>query len=599
MSFKNLPKFFVRITFFFVFFFSINTSSQEQKNDLLEQYSYEVLDSLYANDFYQDISKSQKIAQAHLQKAQKEQNFKAQGVALLRLAVTENRQDRFENAHRYIDEAILLAKEKIKDSNIISQFLIYKGNIYYTAVDYENAILTYVKAYEFQKGNETSQLSLDITHNIANLKSTIGDEQEAKRIYIKNYDIYRDIEENNPETLAPFSYVSTLIALSDTYIDEAIDTEDFGLKNKLLDTATYYNNIGFEKSKKYDDVEGFNYFLVRKGMISYEKKNYQEALNEFNLALKGAKEIELTSTLTSIYFYLAKCNQQLSKLDTSILYYQKIDSVSNTETEPSIYLPETYLALVNLYIKKSDSDNALKYHDLFAKIDKAANEKTIEVYKKIHGKYDLNLLNSTIEKLKEDNKEQQTNYVTSVIIIIVLIAAFVVFYVLNYRSKRKNRLAFEHLLKQLEAKKKEAAIKIASKKEEKPKSKLSIDEAKVNEILKALEKFEQKKQFLDVNCNLDFVAKKVKTNKAYLSKVIHAEKQQKFIGYITNLRINHALEKLKEDKLFRSYDIKSIASELGFKSPDSFSRAFKNKTGIYPSYYIKNINKINNLEEKK
>ncbi|WP_046755024.1 helix-turn-helix domain-containing protein, partial [Kordia jejudonensis] len=57
-----------------------------------------------------------------------------------------------------------------------------------------------------------------------------------------------------------------------------------------------------------------------------------------------------------------------------------------------------------------------------------------------------------------------------------------------------------------------------------------------------------------------------------------------------------ALEKLKEDKLFRSYDIKSIASELGFKSPDSFSRAFKNKTGIYPSYYIKNINKINSSE---
>jgi AraC-like DNA-binding protein len=110
--------------------------------------------------------------------------------------------------------------------------------------------------------------------------------------------------------------------------------------------------------------------------------------------------------------------------------------------------------------------------------------------------------------------------------------------------------------------------------------------------LNALEKFEQKKQYLDLNCDLAFVAKKAKTNKAYLSKVVHAEKQQNFIQYITSLRINYALEKLEEDKLFRSYDIKSIAAELGFKSPDSFSRAFKNKTGIYPSYYIKNINKI-------
>lgn len=84
-----------------------------------------------------------------------------------------------------------------------------------------------------------------------------------------------------------------------------------------------------------------------------------------------------------------------------------------------------------------------------------------------------------------------------------------------------------------------------------------------------------------------FVAEKVKTNKAYLSKVIHSEKQQKIIQYITNFRTDYVLEKLKEDKVFRSYDIESIATELGFKSSDSFSRVFKNKTGNYSSYYKK------------
>lgn len=78
-------------------------------------------------------------------------------------------------------------------------------------------------------------------------------------------------------------------------------------------------------------------------------------------------------------------------------------------------------------------------------------------------------------------------------------------------------------------------------------------------------------------------------NKAYLSKVIHEEKQQKFIQYITTLRIEYALKQLQEDSVLRSYTISAIATELGFKSTGTFTKAFKEKTGLLPSYYIKKV----------
>jgi len=108
--------------------------------------------------------------------------------------------------------------------------------------------------------------------------------------------------------------------------------------------------------------------------------------------------------------------------------------------------------------------------------------------------------------------------------------------------------------------------------------------------LKDLEKFEQGDLFTKPNCTLSFLAKKLNTNTSYLSQIINHYKEKSYPDYLTDLRIKYVLKRLKDDSLFRAYSIKSIATEIGYKSAKSFSKAFKNATGIYPSYYIKNLN---------
>ena len=48
---------------------------------------------------------------------------------------------------------------------------------------------------------------------------------------------------------------------------------------------------------------------------------------------------------------------------------------------------------------------------------------------------------------------------------------------------------------------------------------------------------------------------------------------------------------MQEDKLFRSYTIKAISDEVGFNTTQSFTKAFYKRTGIYPSFFIKSLNK--------
>ena len=120
--------------------------------------------------------------------------------------------------------------------------------------------------------------------------------------------------------------------------------------------------------------------------------------------------------------------------------------------------------------------------------------------------------------------------------------------------------------------------------------KKNIIDKKEKELIKKLETFEKKKEFLFNTITLVTVAKKIETNTTYLSKVINEHKNQSFSEYITNLRLQYALERLKNDKKFRALTIDTISKEIGFNNIVSFIKAFKKKTGIYPSYFIKKLN---------
>lgn len=110
-----------------------------------------------------------------------------------------------------------------------------------------------------------------------------------------------------------------------------------------------------------------------------------------------------------------------------------------------------------------------------------------------------------------------------------------------------------------------------------------------NTIIEKLDKFEKNRHFLKSDITLFSLSHNLKTNSKYLSKTINIYKKKTFTQYINDLRIEYLIEKLNTDKTFKNYTIQAIATEIGFNTPNAFSRAFFKKTGMYPSEYIKEL----------
>jgi len=122
-------------------------------------------------------------------------------------------------------------------------------------------------------------------------------------------------------------------------------------------------------------------------------------------------------------------------------------------------------------------------------------------------------------------------------------------------------------------------------------SDLNISEALIQDILKRLAVFEQQKKYLTPNVSLQSLSKDLQTNPNYLSRVINFNRDKNFSQYLNDLRITYALEALQEKPTFLRYSIKAIALECGYTNATSFSRAFYKQTGLYPSFYIKQLSK--------
>ncbi|MDR2160470.1 MAG: helix-turn-helix transcriptional regulator, partial [Treponema sp.] len=77
------------------------------------------------------------------------------------------------------------------------------------------------------------------------------------------------------------------------------------------------------------------------------------------------------------------------------------------------------------------------------------------------------------------------------------------------------------------------------------------------------------------------VAKKVYLSPAYLSSLITRETGKSFTDFLSEIRIKHAVDMLRDKNL----KITDIAYKVGFKEPQYFTSTFKKLMNITPRDY--------------
>ncbi|WP_378180756.1 tetratricopeptide repeat protein [Aquimarina sp. SS2-1] len=474
----------------------------------------------------------------------------------------------------FFDKAREIASA-IKNDSLISIIDIRKGHSYLLSGKNEEAIEAYYSALAITE--KTGDLDQQVRAN-SGLVLVLKSMNQLDKAYKIASEILQTIDKT--------SYSNTK-----THVDILTTISDIHIALEYYQEVLSFAEKGISISRSIQYKEGLIDFYIKKGMIFYYEKNYENSFRYLLDAQNILEHNEITNRFfpfININYFLASCYYEQGDYDKAI---NQLEKTTASLTEEDLIKPlvvQSYLLLANCYGEKRNFEKALFYNNEYLRIHKDFQENRDEIVNTIYEK-EAEKLEKKINILKEKNEtsEQKKQAITVALILLLLIFIYIVF---QYRTKqKKNKKIFDDLMikvSQLETDKR------AKENIEKPKPKdLTIDEEKVTEILKRLDKLEKEEYFLRLDCNQRDVAKKLKTNHTYLSKIVRTYREKSFTDYINDLRIEYAVKRLKNDKKFRSFSIKSIANEIGYKSDYSFAKHFKAKTGLNPSYYIKNLEK--------
>lgn len=567
MKLKRFVNFIFRNYCFLAITLLISFNSSAKQNSPSQKPSKELEESYKANK-NTNPEKAEVYAEELYQLAIKENNRKKIAKALYRKAFIQKNLRNSSKALGYIDMSLKISKQ-INNDTLALQNTNLMGILYSREGNYKEAIKYYLEAKSIARRLGNLNDILVISRNIGIIKKQTEDYTGALEVFFDNLHRIKSFKVKNFEREKALTYHN----LADTYLR----MEDYKQARSYTDSSLLLiskNNI----SDLYIPL------YTNKAIINFQQEKYRTAITICDeLVLKITKNQNEKALLTP-YLYLGKSYFKLQELNTAITYFEKIKTIVNTHNITFPELEETYSFLVKCYMDTNNSEKANANFDLLTEFDKKKEAINRDVNRKIYKEFDIANLESELATLNLKN-DQQKKKLTYVYLLAALTAILcIIFY---WKKQSRNNKRFNVLLqtiKELEKTQKEKAItnKRASR---------SVTPENVEHILKTLDKFEENELFLNTQCSLMYVAKKLKTNTSYLSKVINVHKGKSFKSYLAELRVNASLIHLKNNKKLRSYTIKALAEEFGFKTQETFSKAFKSQTGIYPSVYIKNLQK--------
>ena len=195
----------------------------------------------------------------------------------------------------------------------------------------------------------------------------------------------------------------------------------------------------------------------------------------------------------------------------------------------------------------------------------------------------LNELNTLfrVNELKAAQRLLNNRLVLSSLAAVLLATIVLLLVIYTHRLRRKNRLLYESIQKELQQRKERKGRSGTLPVSETPSEELPREMQLYNSLCLLMQ---EQKCFCDTNCNALSIAKALGTNRTYLTAAIKQyENGATFLEYINNLRLEYAAQLLTDS----SNRISEIELMVGFNSRTTFYRLFKEKYGLSTSEYRK------------
>ena len=489
----------------------------------------------------------------------------------------------------------------IKYTDSVIALTLKSKHITYPAFGYILKAYNYDKLDQFKKANKYSYIAYDHALDVGNL---------SQQLYILEAFIFNKVVWGNKKEALALQQKRHQLLMSKTYLQKLYLATREGARDSIngyynkqktdsylsfaichhylgqRDSTQYYldiakdliednrpNNINAMKSLYYEISMEHYYF----------KKDYATSL-KYNDSLLNLS-VSLNSNFRNIYFFKGLSLYENGNQQAGLKYLKKADSVFDTGDRINIQPQDNLLfeKLKSHYSSLGDYKNQIKYLNKQLLLDSLLSIKTLgfesDVIRKIETptlikekqEVELKLASQTIKSRQR---------VTYIVLIFGIFTAVLLWYIHKQKIYKKR---YHQLISKQQHK-----LEASSQTQQ---SNFNISEALIQDILKRLEVFEKQKKYLQPGVSLQRLSKDLQTNPNYLSRVINFNRDKNFSQYLNDLRIGYALEALQENPTFLRYSIKAIALECGYTNATSFSRAFYKQTGLYPSFYIKQLSK--------
>lgn len=556
-----------------------SSSAQAKPQDSLAKYSYEELEKKFYDTRFSDKESCKIYAEKYLSKAKLDNDKVKISRGYFHMAIfyyTVSNKDL--RSIQYTDSIIEICKDcNDKDFPALGYYM--KGVYLYDLGDNKKALNVILLTLDILKKNTNIRLEMDARNVIISLKANWASNEEVLRYYSEFLDFIK--KQKNYRKEFEVEYAIILANLANAYARN----KNY---NKQLELAKLGIKEKFDKIITPNSLE----FVSIAGTAQYYLGNYQAAIDSTLKALPHLIKINDRNVIMK-HFYLAKSYDKLKQPEKAQFHFLKTDSIYQATKDIFPEMRIAYEHIIDYYKSKNDVENQIKYYDRLIETDKIIDSTYTYVTETIQKKYETPQIIAERAALLEkvQNDKNSWKYSFGIISVVLLIILGVLVYVFRRQKYYKKR--FEQLMNSSPEVLEKQPGKVRPEALEGQKNDLEVPESTIENILKGLSKFEDSEGFTK-QTTLGTLAKKLKTNPKYLSKVINKQYEKNFSSYLNELRVQYIITKLKSDSKFRNYTIKAIAEEAGFGNTESFSKAFYKNTGISPSYFIKELHKRQN-----
>jgi AraC-like DNA-binding protein len=455
-----------------------------------------------------------------------------------------------------VSVAVTAAVQKNRKSQVpdetIRELLNEAGNYYYMS-DYRTSyeILLEALALSEKYGNTTYEAQ--IYANMGNIYGRFNELEMVKRHYIKALGLYRDTT----------AIIATLNNLGSVELLSGDAESAFTHLKKALEISRRH-----EGSHLYSIQNNIAQYYIHTGRSDSAAHWFQLSLNEVRRRGRAEKEPEILSNISDMQLTLGHVD--------SAFYYS---GLSNRLAEELI-LPEVeaqnFDILSRISEARGEERQALDYFRRSVEMrDSLANSEKLGEISRLQSLYDISKADARIARMEISQRYQR------ILLVIILAALVIVMAILRrvFVQKKELNAAYQALV--------EKNLQIIDLNQGEKYSKSALSGDRHGELLeKIMAVMEDKTVIFDPKFSIDKLAELTGSNQTYVSQVINETLKMNFRSLLNGFRIREA-QRLLAGPDAAKYTIEAISSQVGFGSRTTFREAFKEVTGVAPSFYQK------------